>query len=107
MRLIKTVDHVTFTGKTKQEVLRKATQGLVYSICTFGSYRFAGWCSGQYKFAMNFEKRRKKSKIITSGPKKGQRVVIQEKLWTCRVYKFEIDFPITIKQYTRNFDYTY
>ncbi len=107
MRLIKTVKYHTFTGQTKQEVFRKAAQGSYYEICSFRGYSFTGWCSGKYKYAMNFEKRRKKSKVITSGRNKGKRVVIQDKHWICRLYKFEINFPISIKQNARNFDYTY
>jgi len=107
MKLIKTIKPVVFQAKTKQAVLELMTRGKNIKISYADGHNFSGWADNFHKYGMNFEKRRKKSvEIIDRRGKKTKRV-IQKTFWIGRLYKFRKDFPITIKQNCRNFDFTY
>ncbi|NQU32780.1 MAG: hypothetical protein HQ521_06055, partial [Bacteroidetes bacterium] len=78
MRLIKTIKAQVYTAVTKDELMRWVTYGKYYTVMNHGGSWFRGYVDEKYKYAMNFEKRKKKtSRSLLYG-----NVVTQEKSWT-------------------------
>lgn len=104
MRLIKTIKPYKFIAKTKEELISIMSNGKIVTITN----NFSGWSTEKYKYGMNFEKHKKKvERYYNNGIKRNYPKVIKEKHWVGYLYVFEKDFPISIKQNARNFDFKY
>lgn len=103
MRIVQTIKPQIYKGYSKEDLKMKI--GLYgWSMISSGNFNFSGWTSldEKYKYGVNFEKRNRKTKVLKSGKRK----VIQEKHWIAYVYKFKKDYPISIKQESRYFDFS-
>lgn len=105
MRLSFNVKPRIITGTSKNDILTKA--GLGGWIVDNSGSRYAGYTrrgGDTTVFAVNFEKRRKKVKLL----KNGNRKIVERGHWIAYVYNFTkyADF-VKIKQNKRNFVLTF